>query len=177
MSAKIDYGLSRSRFGAVIISPAFLAKHWPKKELSGLRAKEEDGRKVILPIWHGVDRAEVVRFSPTLADAVAGETRKGIRAVATALLDVIFDPTSESPATTNPPIALRFHRLLDSSPPSSTTMAAFLRYHLPRRGRNLGLGEPAIWRPYHIGTAVFDAYAPYFGHGYNLTLYPYGSLE
>ena len=56
LSEKIDEGLAMSQFGAVILSPAFLAKHWPKKELSGLRAREEDGQKVILPIWHNVNR-------------------------------------------------------------------------------------------------------------------------
>ena len=35
LSAKIDDGLSRSRFGVVIISRAFLDKDWPKKELAG----------------------------------------------------------------------------------------------------------------------------------------------
>jgi len=51
LSEKIDEGLSQSRFGAVILSPAFFAKHWPKKELAGLRAREEEAQKVILPIW------------------------------------------------------------------------------------------------------------------------------
>ena len=41
LSAKIDEGLSLSRFGGVILSPAFLEKHWPKKEFAGLGAKEE----------------------------------------------------------------------------------------------------------------------------------------
>jgi hypothetical protein len=41
LSEKIDEGLSQSRFGAVILSPAFFAKHWPKKELSGLRDRAD----------------------------------------------------------------------------------------------------------------------------------------
>jgi hypothetical protein len=45
LSAKIDEGLSKSRFGAIVLSPAFFTKHWSKKELSVLRAKEEVGEK------------------------------------------------------------------------------------------------------------------------------------
>ena len=33
----IDRGLARSRYGVVVISPNFLRKEWPQKELDGLR--------------------------------------------------------------------------------------------------------------------------------------------
>ena len=36
-----------------------------------MTAKEMDGRKMILPIWHKVTKSEVIKFSPTLADKVA----------------------------------------------------------------------------------------------------------
>ena len=49
---KIDEGLAKSRFGVVILSPNFLAKSWPRKELNGLMAIEEDGQKVILPVMN-----------------------------------------------------------------------------------------------------------------------------
>jgi hypothetical protein len=39
-----------SRFGVVILSPAFFAKEWPNKELDGLVAREDSRGKVILPI-------------------------------------------------------------------------------------------------------------------------------
>jgi hypothetical protein len=51
LSGKIDDGLAQSRFGVVILSPAFLTKHWPKKELSVLRAREEEGRKGCEQEW------------------------------------------------------------------------------------------------------------------------------
>ena len=90
LSEKIDEGLAQSRFGAVILSPAFLAKHWPKKELAGLRAREEYGEKVILPVWHNVDKATIRQFSPILADVLAANTDQGIDTVAKQLADVIF---------------------------------------------------------------------------------------
>ncbi|MBI5947362.1 MAG: toll/interleukin-1 receptor domain-containing protein [Chloroflexi bacterium] len=78
---KIDRGLLSSRFGVVVLSRSFFEKHWPKQELDGLAALEADGEKRILPIWHGVDQPAVASFSPTLADRMAVETRKGVGAV------------------------------------------------------------------------------------------------
>ncbi len=45
---KIDQGLSRSRYGLVVLSPAFFLKEWPNKELDGLVARE-DGRESARP--------------------------------------------------------------------------------------------------------------------------------
>lgn len=67
----IDMGLARSRFGVVVLSSSFFAKNWPQYELDGLVAREMEGRKVILPIWHKVTKDEVLAHSPTLADKVA----------------------------------------------------------------------------------------------------------
>jgi len=71
---KIDEGLKRSRFGIVVLSRDFFRKNWPEYELNGLVAREMNGVKVILPIWHNVTRDEVLSFSPTLADKVALNT-------------------------------------------------------------------------------------------------------
>src|SRR5258707_466953 len=58
----IDQGLSRCRFGLVILSPAFLAKEWPQYELDGLNARQVGTKsKVILPIWHRLDRDHLLR--------------------------------------------------------------------------------------------------------------------
>jgi hypothetical protein len=82
----IDKGLVNSRFGIVVLSPAFFAKNWPQYELNGLTAREMDGHKVILPIWHMVDREEVLSYSPSLADKIALSTRQtSIKKIAEAL--------------------------------------------------------------------------------------------
>src|SRR5207244_2625660 len=74
----IDHGLAASRFGIVVISPSFLSKDWPQRELDGLVAREIGGVKVILPVWHNVT-ADVVRsYSPTLADRLAVSSAKGL---------------------------------------------------------------------------------------------------
>ena len=69
LRTSIDAGLSKSRYGIVVLSRAFFAKNWPKYELDGLLARELKGRKVILPIWHGVTARDVVKYSAPLADS------------------------------------------------------------------------------------------------------------
>jgi TIR domain len=74
----VDYGLSRSRRGIVILSDHFLGKRWPEKELNDLASREVDGKKAILPVWHKVGFRQVLGFSPELAERVAVSTEKGL---------------------------------------------------------------------------------------------------
>lgn len=85
----IDRGLANSRFGIVVLSPAFFAKEWPQRELDGLVAQEMGGRKVILPVWHNVTLDDVRRFSPTLADRVGVPSQKGTAEVVRELLNAM----------------------------------------------------------------------------------------
>ena len=94
----IDKGLAQSRFGVVILSRAFFGKEWTERELSGLMARETERSKVILPVWHGVDRDFVVQFSPVLADRVAVSTSRGLERAAREIADVCRSSVVESPA-------------------------------------------------------------------------------
>lgn len=67
----IDQGLVNSRYGIVILSEKFLDKNWTKYELNSLVAKEIEGEKVILPIWHNVTKEQILKYSPMLADKLA----------------------------------------------------------------------------------------------------------
>lgn len=71
---KIDMGLAKSRFGVVVVSPSFFAKQWPQYELDGLVTRQNSGEQQMLPIWHGITKAEVMGQSPSLADKVARST-------------------------------------------------------------------------------------------------------
>jgi hypothetical protein len=83
----IDRGLATSRFGIVVLSPHFFAKRWPQRELNGLVARETaENRQLVLPIWHGIDREEVLQYSPTLADLFAVTSAHGMDLVVTELL-------------------------------------------------------------------------------------------
>ena len=86
---RIDDGLSRCRFGVVILSESFFGKRYPESELNGLDQREHDGGKVILPVWYDVDVATVRRHSPRLADRVALKWQDGIAAVVAGLLEVV----------------------------------------------------------------------------------------
>lgn len=70
----IDLGLVKSKYGLVIISPNFIKKNWTEYELNGMVAKEMEGHKVILPIWHKVSKDEVLKYSPSLVDKLALNT-------------------------------------------------------------------------------------------------------
>jgi hypothetical protein len=86
---KIDAGLAQSRFGIVVLSPDFFSKIWTKSELDGLVAKEVEGSKVVLPIWHNLGRDEVMKRSPILAGRLAASTSEGLATVATKIIRAI----------------------------------------------------------------------------------------
>lgn len=85
----IDRGLSQSRFGIVVLSPAFFQKRWPQIELDGLVEREVAGRKVILPIWHNVGHADVLGYSPPLANRIAAKSDEPMEDVLRKILDVV----------------------------------------------------------------------------------------
>jgi hypothetical protein len=111
LSRRIETALSRSRFGIVVLSPAFFAKEWPQRELAGLAAREIDtGSKVILPVWHNVDHHFIVQHSPVLADRLGALTESGIEKVARELSQALGkqpntppDPLSSVPADSAEP--------------------------------------------------------------------------
>jgi len=79
LTQKIDEGLSKSRFGIVVLSPNFFKKPWAKRELNGLTMREMvEKRNLILPIWHRVTVQDVMEYSPPLADKKAGSSSDGI---------------------------------------------------------------------------------------------------
>lgn len=75
LSTSINKGLADSRYGIVIISPHFMAKRWTNWELAGLVNRQNaEEQNVILPIWHGVTKNDVINFSPSLVDLIALNT-------------------------------------------------------------------------------------------------------
>jgi hypothetical protein len=74
LSASVDRGLAKSRYGIVVLSKSFIKKPWPQRELQGLVAREIGGRSTILPVWHGLTLPDVLGFSPPLADKLAVTT-------------------------------------------------------------------------------------------------------
>lgn len=101
---KIDQGLSKSRYGLVIISKSFFQKNWTMYELDGLMTKQMEGRKVILPVWHGVGPHDVAEHSPSLAGTVA-VTTEDLSKIVDAVLRVLNNERMTIPkkmTTANP---------------------------------------------------------------------------
>nr|CBA30834.1 hypothetical protein Csp_C25540 [Curvibacter putative symbiont of Hydra magnipapillata] len=105
----IDHGLTKSKYGLVILSPDFLRKEWPQKELDGLVAREDGREKVILPVWHNVTREQVTNFSPPLADKLAVPTSKGLPEVVRVIQRVFGDQSNTAPISIPPQEKSRSH--------------------------------------------------------------------
>ena len=85
---KIDKGMAKSRFGIVVLSKDFIRKGWTNYELDGIISKANTGEQIMLPIWHGITKQEVLDYSPSLADKVARNT-------ASSTVDEIADEIAE----------------------------------------------------------------------------------
>ena len=89
---KIDQGLSKSRFGIVVISKSFVKKGWTNYELDGLMTKVISGQQILLPIWHDITKQEVIDYSPSLADKVARHTsQETVEEIAEEIADLILN--------------------------------------------------------------------------------------
>ncbi|MEI7337842.1 toll/interleukin-1 receptor domain-containing protein [Pectobacterium carotovorum] len=94
----IDQGLVNSRFGTVILSSAFCSKNWTQYEFDSMVAKEMNGHKMILPVWHNITKDEVINFSPALADKVAlNSSSQSIEYIAEQLAVVILSEKESVP--------------------------------------------------------------------------------
>lgn len=82
LTNKINEGLAHSRYGIVVLSPDFLAKEWPKRELAALLAIELKHGKRVLPVLHNLDLESVLRDFPLLGDKVCVSTAAGIEVLA-----------------------------------------------------------------------------------------------
>lgn len=94
MRDKIDQGLSKSRYGVVVLSPNYIAEHkyWTKAELNGLFQVETINGKTILPIWHNLTKKQVTEYSPIIADRKAMTTASMMPAEMAAELKNLFTP-------------------------------------------------------------------------------------
>jgi hypothetical protein len=90
LGRKIDEGLSKCRYGVVILSPSFLSKQWTQHELDGLVARETTrGEKAILPVWYQLDQKTLLEYSPPLAQRLAGRSEEGIDVLVEKILRVL----------------------------------------------------------------------------------------
>ena len=90
LTTSIDMGLHQSRFGLLVLSKSFLGKNWPDYEYRSLLTRQIDGDKVILPLWYGVTKEDVKKYSLYLADIKAVSiTKDNYKAVIALILRVV----------------------------------------------------------------------------------------
>lgn len=88
LSKKINEGLASSRYGIVVLSHNFFGKEWPEWELQGLTSRHISN-KVILPIWHNIEKVDLLKYNPSLADMLAVSSSEGINEVVKKIHGVI----------------------------------------------------------------------------------------
>jgi hypothetical protein len=85
----LDYAIRESKYGIVILSSDFFSKKWPQAELAALFARESEGEKIILPVWHGLGVKDLLHFSPIMADRISLSSSIGIDRLVSALLPIL----------------------------------------------------------------------------------------
>ena len=72
---RISDAISKSAYGIVVFSKAFLSKTWTEHELVGLIAMELNKGSKLLPIWHNIGLTDILQYDPSLADKIALSTK------------------------------------------------------------------------------------------------------
>ncbi|MFA7359582.1 MAG: toll/interleukin-1 receptor domain-containing protein [Candidatus Kapaibacterium sp.] len=142
LTQKIDEGLSRSRFGIVVLSPNFFNKPWAKRELNGLTLREMiERRDLILPIWHRVTVKDVAQYSLPLADKKAVSSTDGINALVRELTKKI--KPDESPLIVAKEDLIRLE--VDSPPISDEWWLDIIEYKEFLKSPDLNAGKRWIF--------------------------------
>ena len=119
---KIDQGLANSRFGVVVLSEIFLKKYWTGSELDALWELN-----AVLPVWFGIDKKMLMKYSPLLAGKAGISTDLGIDVVAQTIAARVFKPQDDSYEISSQ-IARDFALLL-SKPAAVDELVGFVSDH------------------------------------------------
>ncbi len=85
----IEKGLNESRSGILIITKSYLAKKWTSFEMDVLVRQHIEGKKLIFPIWHGVNKEEVESRHVGLGGIVAITDIQSTQQVVAQLIEVL----------------------------------------------------------------------------------------
>jgi hypothetical protein len=89
LTQTIEEGLAKSRFGIVVLSPTYLAKMWTLREFYSLLSRENDGRKIILPVLYDITPSQLAQKDLTMAEMWSVKAEKGVDHVVDVLLKEI----------------------------------------------------------------------------------------
>jgi hypothetical protein len=89
---KLSAGIRASRFGILVLSPAFFAKRWTKHELDMLEYLWITEGRILFPIWHNITEAEIRAYRPSIASIFALSTANiDISAIADEIAAAVVD--------------------------------------------------------------------------------------
>lgn len=72
--AKLNAGISTSRFGIIVLSQSFFAKRWTNYELDMLEHLWVTEERMLFPIWHGIEMEQIRAYRVFLANLVGRST-------------------------------------------------------------------------------------------------------
>ena len=95
LRTSIEQGLKETRKCVVVLSPnLFSNEGWGKAEFDSVYTREIlEKKNVMLPVWHGVQVADVYAYSPRLADKVGLDSSLGVKELARRLAIAIKETT------------------------------------------------------------------------------------
>ena len=84
LTTNINDGLTRAKYCLVVLSKNFLEnKGWCDREFRSIVTREiHEKRNILMPVWHGVTKQDIMGYSLELADRVAMDSRIGPAAIA-----------------------------------------------------------------------------------------------
>jgi hypothetical protein len=89
LTQTIEEGLSRSRFGIVILSPTYVNKMWTLREFYSLLSREKEGKKIVLPVLYDITPEQLAQKDLTMAEMFSLRADKGIDHVVNVLTSEI----------------------------------------------------------------------------------------
>lgn len=101
----INAGLMASEYGLLVLSPAYIAKHWTAYELDVLHRQHIEADKDLLPIWHNVGKAELDKWNPGLTGIYALRSADGVSSIASKIANRVYQNCSArgvNPSYENP---------------------------------------------------------------------------
>jgi hypothetical protein len=128
LRGKVNQGISKSRFGVVILTSHYFDKKWTIDELDAFMAREESGIHVVVPIVHEIEPEKIKEKYPLIANRVFSKTTKGLDSVADDIVRIVLKYNSGSPSQEIPTIGRRFLNLLESTS-NSSEVRQFLGHH------------------------------------------------
>ena len=72
--AKLNAGISTSRFGIIVLSQSFFAKRWTNYELDMLEHLWVTEERMLFSIWHGIEMEQIRAYRVFLANLVGRST-------------------------------------------------------------------------------------------------------